>query len=186
MVPSIRNPVSYRAVLGKDRNRYSIDNLIDTFDINSDLEKKAARWNDKQLSALKSNKEKLSEELREAMKKSRKESELHTVKLQIKGLESRLRYALSDRDNTSRQMDTSKKEIEKLEKKLENFAPATSEIEKTMCSRDTKIQEIKERMNRVEDTVFAEFCSQIGVANIRQYEERELRHVFALLVAYST
>lgn len=50
-----------------------------------DLEKKAARWNDKQLSALKSNKEKLSEELREAMKKSRKESELHTVKLQIKG-----------------------------------------------------------------------------------------------------
>jgi len=51
-----------------------------------DLEKKAARWNDKQLSALKSNKEKLSEELREAMKKSRKESELHTVKLQIKGL----------------------------------------------------------------------------------------------------
>lgn len=51
----------------------------------SDLEKKAARWNDKQLSALKSNKEKLSEELREAMKKSRKESELHTVKLQIKG-----------------------------------------------------------------------------------------------------
>lgn len=50
-----------------------------------DLEKKAARWNDKQLSALKSNKEKLSEELREAMKKSRKESELHTVRLQIKG-----------------------------------------------------------------------------------------------------
>ena len=120
------------------------------------------------------------------MKKSRKESELHTVKLQIKGLESRLRYALSDRDNTSRQMDTSKKEIEKLEKKLENFAPATSEIEKTMCSRDTKIQEIKERMNRVEDTVFAEFCSQIGVANIRQYEERELRHVFTLFVVYFT
>lgn len=50
-----------------------------------DLEKKAARWNDKQLSALKSNKEKLSEELREAMKKSRKESELHTVNCTVKG-----------------------------------------------------------------------------------------------------
>ena len=41
------------------------------------------------------------------MKKSRKESELHTVKLQIKGLESRLRYALSDRDNTARQIEAS-------------------------------------------------------------------------------
>ena len=50
-----------------------------------DLEKKAARWNDKQLSTLKQSKEKYSEDLREAMKKSRKESELHTVKLQIKG-----------------------------------------------------------------------------------------------------
>jgi structural maintenance of chromosome 1 len=50
-----------------------------------DLEKKAARWNDKQLSALKSDKEKLSEELREAMKKLRKESELHTVNCTVKG-----------------------------------------------------------------------------------------------------
>ncbi len=68
-------------------------------------------------------------------------------------------------------------EIAKLEKKLENFAPASSEIESVMRARDAKIQEIKERMNRVEDTVFADFCAQIGVANIRQYEERELRSV---------
>ena len=74
-------------------------------------------------------------------------------------------------------MENSKLEIQKQEKKLENFAPATTEIEKIMSHRDAKIQEIKERMNRVEDTVFAEFCTQIGVANIRQYEERELRWV---------
>ncbi|KMQ83731.1 structural maintenance of chromosomes protein 1a [Lasius niger] len=30
-------------------------------------------------------------------------------------------------------------------------------------------------MNNVEDDVFASFCEQIGVSNIRQYEERELR-----------
>ncbi|XP_057376078.1 structural maintenance of chromosomes protein 1A-like [Daphnia carinata] len=140
-----------------------------------DLEKKAARWNDKQLSALKSNKEKLSEELREAMKKSRKESELHTVNCTVKGLDSRLRYALSDREKTAKQIEQSQGEIAKLEVQLRNFAPATDEIEKIMRERDLLIQNVKERMNRVEDTVFAEFCSQIGVANIRQYEERELR-----------
>ena len=61
---------------------------------------------------------------------------------------------------------------------MRNYAPASTEIEKTMRERDTLIQNVKERMNRVEDTVFAEFCSQIGVANIRQYEERELRYAF--------
>lgn len=46
--------------------------------------------------------EKLTEELRESMKKSRKESELTTVDSQIRGLESRLKYALTDRDATVR------------------------------------------------------------------------------------
>lgn len=44
--------------------------------------------------------EKLTEELREAMKKSRKESELNTVDSQIRGLETRLRFAKTDMDGT--------------------------------------------------------------------------------------
>lgn len=92
-------------------------------------------------------------------------------------MESRLRYAISDGEKTNKQIEQTKHEIVKLEDKLKNFAPATTDIEKTMRERDEFIQNVKERMNRVEDTVFAEFCSQIGVANIRQYEERELRLV---------
>lgn len=44
-----------------------------------------------------------------------------------------------------------------------------------MRTRDQEIQEMKERMNNVEDDIFTDFCRQIDVANIRQYEERELR-----------
>lgn len=93
-------------------------------------------------------------------------------------MDSRLRYALSDREKTAKQIEQSQGEIVKLEVQLRNFAPATDEIEKIMRERDLLIQNVKERMNRVEDTVFAEFCAQIGVANIRQYEERELRSGF--------
>lgn len=49
-----------------------------------------------------------------------------------------------------------------------------------MAERDQEIQNIKEKMNNVEDDVFASFCEQIGVSNIRQYEERELRYVFGI------
>jgi structural maintenance of chromosome 1 len=45
-----------------------------------------------------------------------------------------------------------------------------------MFDRGNEIQRIKETMNNVEDKVFTNFCEQIGVANIRQYEERELRY----------
>lgn len=40
--------------------------------------------------------EKLTEELRESLKKSRKESELNTVDSQIRGLETRLKYNKND------------------------------------------------------------------------------------------
>jgi len=44
-----------------------------------------------------------------------------------------------------------------------------------MRTRDIEIQSMRGRMNSVEDDVFADFCRQIGMTNIRQYEERELR-----------
>lgn len=47
-----------------------------------------------------------------------------------------------------------------------------------MSKRDQEIQNIKEKMNNVEDDVFSSFCESIGISNIRQYEERELRYFF--------
>ncbi|XP_052741617.1 structural maintenance of chromosomes protein 1A isoform X3 [Bicyclus anynana] len=140
-----------------------------------DLARKAKRWDEKHLSQLKAKKEKLTEELRESMKKSRKESELTTVDSQIRGLESRLKYALTDRDTTLKQIKTLDAELAELERRMDMFGPQIEEIERTICARDAKIQEIKENMNNVEDVVFRGFCRDIGVANIRQYEERELR-----------
>jgi len=52
------------------------------------------------LNQIKTKKEKLSEKLKEQMKQKRKESELNTIRLQIKGLETRLKYSITDRDNT--------------------------------------------------------------------------------------
>ena len=72
-------------------------------------------------------------------------------------------------------MEKLKQEMHILETKLENVAPATVEIERVMSLRNGKIQEIRERINSLEDTVFAEFCAEIGIASIRQYEERELK-----------
>ncbi|XP_033230168.1 structural maintenance of chromosomes protein 1A-like [Belonocnema kinseyi] len=140
-----------------------------------DLAKKAQRWDDKQMSQLKSKKEKLTEELREMLKKSRKESELNTVESQIRGLETRLKYNKSDLVATKKQIAELDTELSALEKELKKFGPKIAAIEKTMAARDMKIEDIKEKKNNVEDDVFASFCESIGISNIRQYEERELR-----------
>ncbi|KAB7495934.1 Structural maintenance of chromosomes protein 1A [Armadillidium nasatum] len=167
----------------EDGHRYDAVALDGTFFSKSgiisggslDLARKAKRWDEKHLSNLKQQKEKLSEDLREAMKKSRKESELNTVESQIRGLETRLKYSKTDRESTEKQVAQLEKEIEKLKVELGNFEPQVHEITKLMSKREATISDVKEKMNCVEDVVFADFCKQINVENIRQYEERELR-----------
>ena len=140
-----------------------------------DLARKAKRWDDKQVSTLKSRKEKLTEELRQAMKNSRKESEIQTIQSQITGLKTRLKYSTTDRDNTKKKIVQLKKTMEKMEEDLEGFAPKIAEVEQVMKNREAHIEDTKEKMNSVEDTIFGKFCDSIGVSNIRQYEERELK-----------
>merc|ERR1719414_1290845 len=140
-----------------------------------DLARKAKRWDDKHVSTLKARKEKLSEEMRQAMKSSRKESEIQTIQSQVQGLETRLKYSLTDKDATIKKIEKLEKEMEKMRKELEQFAPKIREIEATMRKREQQIEATKDKMNTVEDRVFKDFCRKIGVSNIRQYEERELK-----------
>lgn len=69
---------------------------------NSDLKAKARRWDEKQVNKLKQKRNQLTEELKEVQKAKRKESELNTIRSQIKGNETRLKYSIQDRDNTVR------------------------------------------------------------------------------------
>ena len=45
--------------------------------------------------------------------------------------------------------------------------PEIANIEKIIAERATNIKKLKDSMNRIEDEVFAKFCKEIGVANIR-------------------
>ena len=44
-----------------------------------------------------------------------------------------------------------------------------------MQTRGHEIKQVRQQMNRLEDDIFIDFCSEIGVENIRQYEERDLQ-----------
>ena len=45
--------------------------------------------------------------------------------------------------------------------------PRMDELDRTMSERGDDLRHLKDKMNRVEDEVFADFCTMIGVPNIR-------------------
>lgn len=44
-----------------------------------------------------------------------------------------------------------------------------------MREREERMKKIRSKANNVEDELFSDFCDEINVDNIRQYEERELQ-----------
>ncbi|KAK3794036.1 hypothetical protein RRG08_028468 [Elysia crispata] len=142
----------------------------------SDLKAKARRWDEKSLTTLKLKKEKLMEELKEQQKRKRKESELNTIRSQIKGLETRLKYSVTDLENTrNRTIRHNENQIAEFQLKIEKLMPDQQKLERSIDAREVDIKQLRDEMNRVEDAVFKDFCAIIGVPNIRHYEERELR-----------
>ncbi|NP_997975.2 structural maintenance of chromosomes 1A, like [Danio rerio] len=142
----------------------------------SDLKAKARRWDEKAVDKLKDRKEKLTDELKEQMKAKRKEAELRQVQSQAHGLQMRLKYSQSDLEQTkTRHLSLNMQEKSKLESELANFGPRINDIKRIIQSRERDMKDLKDRMNVVEDEVFVEFCKEIGVRNIREFEEEKVK-----------
>ncbi|XP_070300439.1 structural maintenance of chromosomes protein 1A [Salvelinus sp. IW2-2015] len=142
----------------------------------SDLKAKARRWDEKAVDKLKDKKEKLTEELKEQMKAKRKEAELRQVQSQAHGLQMRLKYSQSDLEQTkTRHLSLNMQEKSKLESELANFCPRINDIKRIIQSREKEVNDLRDRMNVVEDEVFIEFCKEIGVRNIREFEEEKVK-----------
>lgn len=48
-------------------------------------------------------------------------------------------------------------------------------MNKAIDSLEKEIESVKEEVNESQDRVFEDFCRRVGVANIREYEEKQLK-----------
>lgn len=77
-----------------------------------ELKFKAKRWDEKDLAKLRVEQAELTEELRELIKRRRKEDEVHNIETKIAGLKNRMKYSEKD-------MVESENTVVELDKKIE-------------------------------------------------------------------
>lgn len=140
-----------------------------------ELRQKAKRWDEKHMESLRRRKDHLTEQLKEQIKIKRKEPDLSDLRANLKGLEYRLKYSKQNQDKAERdQISKLENELEQTKKENIGHDPRIKEITDRIQERSIQIKIIKQDRNKIEDEVFKEFCHEIGVDNIRIYEEREL------------
>uniref|UniRef100_A0A8C3TNW2 Structural maintenance of chromosomes protein n=1 Tax=Catharus ustulatus TaxID=91951 RepID=A0A8C3TNW2_CATUS len=129
----------------------------------SDLRFKARRWDEKEISKMKERRESLMNELKDLMKIRRKEADLKQLRAQCQGTQTRLKYSQSELDVIK------KKHLANLfmHEVIEYF---TSEFQNSII-----IFFVPFLFSKVEDVVFRKFCEEIGIENIRVYEQEHVR-----------
>jgi structural maintenance of chromosome 1 len=142
----------------------------------ADIKAKAKRWDEKQVDALKRQRDRYLEELKEVTVVRRKEPELQNLKHQIDSLENRLSFSKKDREVTMEQsLSENSRELEVVEKELQELEPRLDNAQSSLQRRSSSVAKVQAKIHKLEDEVFRDFCRSIGVANIRQYEEKQLK-----------
>ncbi|NXF09394.1 SMC1B protein, partial [Smithornis capensis] len=142
----------------------------------SDLRFKARCWDDKELSKMKERRDSLINELKNLMKTKRKEADLKQLRAQCHGTQTRLKYSQSELDLIRKKhLANLYVEKSKLESELVNIESQHDMLNERVAQGKTKMEEFQTKINKVEDAVFREFCEEIGIENIRVYEEEHVR-----------
>ncbi|XP_054633264.1 structural maintenance of chromosomes protein 1B isoform X2 [Dunckerocampus dactyliophorus] len=142
----------------------------------SDLRTKARCWDEKDVTKLKERKEQLTAELRDLMRLKRKESDLNQIIAQAQGAQTRLKYSKSELDNLwTKNIPKCQGDISRLESELANLDSQIQMQLESVKAKEMVIKDLRNQIEQTEDLVFSDFCADIGVDNIRVYQQEQLK-----------
>lgn len=113
---------------------------------------------------------KLAEEIERAPRADRRGTAEESLQTELAGLERRLATIKDELTAFNKNHASKKRELDSLKRELKELRPKYQQ-QKTELDRVTKkVQTFKDAIARVEDEVFASFCSRLGYSDIRAYE----------------
>jgi structural maintenance of chromosome 1 len=93
---------------------------------------------------------------------------------EISGFEARLAYAREDANACRRKLAAVQQQLAHIRHEGEQLEPQLRQVRDQLATIEAQIQAQYPAIHAVEDRLFADFCAEIGVENIREYEQGQL------------
>ncbi|TFK38253.1 condensin complex subunit SMC1 [Crucibulum laeve] len=133
------------------------------------------KWEEKDVQGLIRVRDGLMSQLRELAKQKPRGKTDDNLIAEISRLESAITIARDDLSACKLRLTGIKDEVKHLDKELKKNAPELKKAQQNHNKLQDQINKLSTTVNAAEDTVFGAFCRKIGVSNIREYEERQLK-----------
>ncbi|KAE8730632.1 Structural maintenance of chromosomes protein 1 [Hibiscus syriacus] len=139
------------------------------------MEARSNKWDDKKIEGLKKKKEQFEAELEELgsiREMQLKESETSG---RISGLEKKIQYADIEKKSIEDKLKSLKQEKKNIKDRIGHITPEVQKLKDVTDKRNKDITKLEKRINEIVDRLFKNFSQSVGVANIREYEENQLK-----------
>ncbi|XP_062940275.1 structural maintenance of chromosomes protein 1B-like isoform X1 [Cynocephalus volans] len=141
----------------------------------SDLKDMARCWDEKELTNLRVRRSQLIQELKDLMKTLYKETDLKQLQTLVQGTHALLQYSQMELQMIKKHRATFYQEQSQLQSELLNIECQCTKLNEGIKERQQRIKEFQEKINEVEDDIFQHFCEEIGVKNIREFENKPVK-----------
>ncbi|MBZ3889296.1 Structural maintenance of chromosomes protein 1B [Sciurus carolinensis] len=116
------------------------------------------------------------ERRKDLMKSLRKETDLKQIQTLAQGTHTRLKYSQSELEMIKKKhLAAFYREQSQLQSELLNIESQCTMLNEGIKEQQQRIEEFQERIDKVEDDIFQHFCEEIGVANIREFENKHVK-----------
>ncbi|XP_057483786.1 structural maintenance of chromosomes protein 1-like [Actinidia eriantha] len=139
------------------------------------MEARSHKWEDKKIEGLKKKKEGFElelEELGSIREMQLKESEASG---KISGLEKKIQYAEIEKKSIEDKLSKLKQEKDNIKEEIHHISPELHKLKSITTERGSKILSLEKRINEIVDRTYKKFSESVGVKNIREYEENQLK-----------
>ncbi|KAB1200942.1 Structural maintenance of chromosomes protein 1 [Morella rubra] len=139
------------------------------------MEARSNKWDDKKIEGCQKLKEQLElelEELGSIREMQVKESEASG---KISGLEKKIQYADIEKRSIEDKLANLSQEKQNIEEEINRLNPELQKLRGAVDKRSVQINKLEKRINEIVDRIYKDFSKSVGVANIREYEENQLK-----------
>ncbi|KAG4193301.1 hypothetical protein ERO13_A07G213150v2, partial [Gossypium hirsutum] len=93
----------------------------------------------------------------------------------ISGLEKKIQYADIEKKSIEDKLKNLKQEKKNIKDRIGHITPEIQKLKDVSDKRSKDIMKLEKRINEIVDRLFKSFSQSVGVANIREYEENQLK-----------
>ncbi|KAN0135870.1 RecF/RecN/SMC [Lactarius tabidus] len=133
------------------------------------------KWEEKDIQGLSRSRDNIQNQLSELAKQKPRNQEDDNLISEMTKLESILQVARDDLSACNHKLQGIKDELKHIDRSLRQISPEYKKARNALDKLQEEIQRFSSVVDAAEDGVYGDFCRQIGVANIREYEVRQLK-----------